>query len=100
MKNNFLIISGISGAGKTKVLNILEDFGFVCVDNLPFSFINEFIDLYKKDKKNYKNIALSIDIRAGKNIFKIQTVIDKLKKEKIDSKILFLNANDATILKR
>ena len=100
MKNNFLIISGISGAGKTKVLNILEDFGFVCVDNLPFNFINDFIDLYKKDKRNYKNVAISIDIRAGKNIFKIQTVIDKLKKEKIDGKILFLDANDMTILKR
>lgn len=100
MKNNFLIISGISGAGKTKVLNILEDFGFVCVDNLPFDFINDFIDLYKKDKKNYKNVALSMDIRAGKNILKIQTVINKLKKEKIDGKILFLDANDTTILKR
>jgi len=100
MKNNFLIISGISGAGKSKVLNILEDFGFVCVDNLPFNFINDFIDLYKKDKKNYKNVALSIDIRAGENIFKIQTVINKLKKENIESKILFLDANDATILKR
>lgn len=100
MKSNFLIISGISGAGKTKVLNILEDFGFVCIDNMPMDFIFKFIDLCKKDRKKYKNVALSVDIRSGKNISKISGILKKLKDEKIKNEIFFLDADDNTLLKR
>ena len=100
MKNNFLIISGISGAGKSQVLNILEDFGFTCIDNMPLEFVFDFIDLCKKDRKKYKNVALSIDIRAGKNINKINEILAKLKKERMNNKVFFLNADDSTILKR
>ncbi|GAB1402306.1 RNase adapter RapZ [Elusimicrobiota bacterium] len=100
MKNNFLIISGMSGAGKTKVLNILEDFGFVCIDNMPIDFIFQFIDLCKKNKKKYKNVALSVDIRSGKNISKIPEILKKLKQEKIKNEIFFLDADDNTLLKR
>ena len=100
MKNNFLIVSGISGAGKSQVLNILEDFGFVCVDNMPLEFVFEFIQLCKKHRNKYKNIALSIDVRVGKNINKITEILSALKKEKIKSKVFFFNADDATLLKR
>ena len=100
MKNNFLIISGISGAGKSQVLNILEDFGFICVDNMPLEFVFEFIKLCKKNREEYKNVALSIDVRAGKNINKISEILAVLKKEKIKSKVFFLNADNATLLKR
>ncbi|MDD3053158.1 MAG: RNase adapter RapZ [Endomicrobiia bacterium] len=100
MKNNFLIISGISGAGKSQVLNILEDFGFTCIDNMPLEFVFDFIDLCKKDRKKYKNVAVSIDIRAGKNINKINGILSKLKKERMSNKVFFLNADDSTILKR
>ncbi|MFA7674984.1 MAG: RNase adapter RapZ, partial [Endomicrobiia bacterium] len=100
MKNNFLIISGISGAGKSQVLNILEDFGFTCIDNMPLEFVFDFIDLCKKDRKKYKNVAVSIDIRAGKNINKINGILSKLKKERMSNKVFFLNTDDSTILKR
>ena len=100
MKSNFLIISGISGAGKSQVLNILEDFGFICVDNMPLDFVFDFIKLCKKDRIKYKNIALSIDIRAGKNINKISKILFVLKKEKLSSKVFFLNADNATLLRR
>ncbi len=100
MKNKFLIISGISGAGKSQVLNLLEDFGYVCVDNMPLDFVSEFIKLYKKNRNEYKNVALSIDVRAGKNISKITDILAELKKEKIDNEVFFLNADDGTILKR
>jgi UPF0042 nucleotide-binding protein len=100
MKNNFLIISGMSGAGKSKVLNILEDFGFVCIDNMPLDFILKFIDLFKKDRAKYNNVALSIDIRSGKNISKISGILKKLKQEKIKNEMVFLDADDSTLLKR
>ena len=48
IKNNFLIITGISGAGKSQALKLLEDFGFICIDNIPLEFVTEFISLYKK----------------------------------------------------
>lgn len=100
MKSNFLIISGISGAGKSQVLNILEDFGFICIDNMPLEFVFEFIQLFKKNRKEYKKIALSIDVRAGKNINKISEILSSLKKENINSKVFFLNADNSTLLKR
>ena len=100
MKNKFLIISGISGAGKSQVLNILEDFGYVCIDNMPLEFVSDFIRLCKKNRNQYKNVALSIDVRAGKNINKISEILSELKKEKIENKVFFLNADNATILKR
>lgn len=100
MKNNFLIISGMSGAGKSKVLNILEDFGFVCIDNMPLDFIFQFIDLFKKDRVKYNNVALSIDIRSGKNISKIPAILKKLKQEKIKNEVFFVDADDNTLLKR
>lgn len=100
IKNNFLIITGISGAGKSQALKLLEDFGFICIDNIPLEVVTEFIDLYKRNKNKYKNVALSIDIRARYNIDKIPAILNILKKEKINSKIFFFDATDNTILKR
>ena len=100
IKNNFLIITGISGAGKSQALKLLEDFGFICIDNISLEFVTEFISLYKKNKNKYKNVALSIDIRARYNIDKIPSILKFLKKENINSKIFFFDATDNTILKR
>ncbi len=100
MKNNFLIISGISGAGKSQVLNVLEDFGFVCVDNMPLEFIFDYIDICKKNNDKYKNTAVSIDVRSGEKINKISDILSKLRKEKINARILFFDADDTTIIKR
>ncbi len=100
MKNNFLIVSGISGAGKSKVLNILEDFGFICIDNMPMEFIFSFIEMCGKNRKKYKNVAISVDIRSGQNISKIHRILKKLKEEKIKNEIFFLDADDNTLIKR
>lgn len=99
-KNKFLIITGISGAGKSQALKLLEDFGFICIDNIPLEFVIEFVNLYKQNKNKYKNVALSIDIRAKDNIHKIPQILDFFKQKKINSKILFFDATDNTILKR
>lgn len=100
INNNFLIITGISGAGKSQALKLLEDFGFICIDNIPLEFVKEFIILYKKNKNKYKNVAISIDIRARYNIDKIPSILEFLKQEEINSKIFFFDATDNTILKR
>ena len=98
--NKFLIITGISGAGKSQALKLLEDFGFICIDNIPLEFVMEFINLYKQNKNKYKNVALSIDIRARDNIDKIPSILKILKQKNINSQILFFDATDNTILKR
>ncbi|MDR1087053.1 MAG: RNase adapter RapZ [Endomicrobium sp.] len=90
------IISGMSGAGKTQALKIFEDFGFVCVDNIPVQMIVDFIDISKK----YESIAVSIDSRAGEHLLRFGDFLEALKNKKINYKIIFFNASDSIILRR
>ena len=64
MKTKFYIVSGMSGAGKSQALKIFEDFGFVCVDNMPLQMMEDFIDICLKNPEKYKNVAISVDARA------------------------------------
>jgi len=63
----FLIVTGLSGAGKSLSIKYLEDFGYFCVDNLPPALIVKFAELWSQSKSTSENIALVIDIRGGKN---------------------------------
>jgi UPF0042 nucleotide-binding protein len=94
------IISGMSGAGKTQALKIFEDFGFVCVDNMPVQMIVDFIDICVKDSKKYKNIAIGIDSRAGEHLSGFKNFLAVLKNRKISYKIIFFTASDGIILRR
>ncbi len=98
MSNKFFIITGMSGAGKSQALKILEDLGFFCVDNLPLSLVPEFIDLSLKRK--FKNVALGIDIRAGKSLSRFDEIIKYLKKRNVNYKAIYFDANDSTLLQR
>jgi UPF0042 nucleotide-binding protein len=93
------IISGMSGAGKSQALKIFEDFGFVCVDNMPFQMIVDFIDICVKHPKKYKNIAVSIDSRAGEYLSGFKNFLGFLKNRKISYKIIFFDASDGIILR-
>ncbi|MDR1104329.1 MAG: RNase adaptor protein RapZ, partial [Endomicrobium sp.] len=88
------IISGMSGAGKSQALKIFEDFGFVCVDNMPVQIIADFIDICVKDSKKYKNIAIGIDSRAGEHLYGFKNFLAVLKNKKISYKIIFFTASD------
>ncbi len=96
----FVIITGLSGAGKTLAMRVFEDHGYFCVDNLPPAIIPTFIDLCRQSIKRINKIALVIDIRGG-GFF--DTLFESLK-EMIDSgfdyEILFLEASDEVIIKR
>jgi UPF0042 nucleotide-binding protein len=94
------IISGMSGAGKSQALKIFEDFGFVCVDNMPVQMIVDFIDICVKDSKKYKNIAIGIDSRAGEHLSGFKNFLAVLKNKKISYKIIFFTASDDIILRR
>ncbi len=95
---DIVIVTGMSGAGKTATLNVLEDDGYLCIDNLPTPLINDTFELMNKTPQVEK-IALAIDMRNRIFNKEIYTTIKNLK-EDYNAKILFLNASDETLIKR
>lgn len=96
----FVIVTGMSGAGKSSALKILEDFGFFCVDNLPIKLIDTFADLTFNPTSDLEKVAMGIDIRSGEMLAKLTDSLDILNEKKQDYEILFLEANDNVLLKR
>ncbi len=94
-----VIITGLSGSGKSKTIGILEDIGFFCVDNLPPKLISKFVQIGKASKGNLDRIAIVTDIRGGQMFSDIFEEIDCLNHDNVNYKILFLDAN-YEILKR
>ena len=93
-----IIVTGLSGSGKSVVLKVLEDAGYYCVDNLPVMFALEVI-LFLQKMGNDK-VALSLDVRSGSGIGDLPRTIDQLKTNHVDPRVLFLEANTETIVKR
>jgi UPF0042 nucleotide-binding protein len=100
MKTKFYIVSGMSGAGKSQALKIFEDFGFVCVDNMPLQMTGDFIDICLKNQEKYKSVAMSVDSRSGKSINSLSDILEILKNKKIDYRIIFFNAAKNVLIKR
>lgn len=94
-----VIVTGMSGAGKSTALNVLEDCGYYCVDNMPIELIPRFAQL-AEGQKGYSNIVLGVDIRNAASINKIEPVLDEMKSANYEFKILFLDASDDVLVKR
>ena len=95
----FVIITGMSGAGKSCVVNSLEDVGFFCVDNLPAKLIPVFAELLKSSKE-HERVAVVTDVRAGEAFSDLFEAIDELKELQIEYKLMFIDASDEVLLKR
>lgn len=93
-----IIVTGMSGSGKTVALKMFEDFGYYCVDNLPVELVSNFVELTIDSERGMKGVALGIDIRSG--LDGLESVIDELKHKKINMEILFLEADDDALIKR
>ncbi len=93
-----IIVTGLSGSGKSVVLKVLEDAGYYCVDNLPVMFVLDVISFLQK--MGTGKIALSLDVRSGSGIGDLPKTIDQLKANNNDPRVLFLEANTETIVKR
>lgn len=93
-----IIVTGMSGSGKTVALKMFEDFGYYCVDNLPVELVSNFVELTIDSERGMKGVALGIDIRSG--LDGLDGVIDELKHKKINMEILFIEADDETLIKR
>ena len=96
----FVIVTGMSGAGKTTVLKFLEDIGFFCIDNLPPVLISKFSQLCFEQDGSIDKVALGIDIRGGKLFSDLFKGLEDLKNDGYDYEILYLDASDATLIKR
>lgn len=95
----FVIVTGMSGAGKSSVLNMLEDSGFFCVDNLPLNLIPTFMQLTMNSAEKIEKVALGLDIRSGE-MKKIKPLIESLKSEGFVFEIIFIDASTPVIVKR
>lgn len=95
-----LIVTGMSGAGKTQAANALEDMGFYCVDNIPPAIIPSFVDLSAKSGNELNKIAIVTDARGGNMFSEITEVLKSLKEKSINYKILFLDASDEVLIRR
>lgn len=95
----FVIVTGMSGAGKTIALKMLEDTGYYCVDNLPVELVPGFVKL-AEERKDHQCAALGIDIRNGEKLADLQGVMTNLRSAKVDFEILFLDADDDTLVRR
>ena len=96
----FIIVTGMSGAGKSTVLKSLEDMGFFCVDNLPVPLIRRFIEMSSDNSFEYDKIAIGIDIRSGEALGDLNEVLNRLREIKFNYEILYLDADDKTLIKR
>ncbi|MHB8926454.1 MAG: RNase adapter RapZ [Bacillota bacterium] len=101
MKNvRFVIISGLSGAGKTRVLQSLEDLGYFCVDNLPPGLIPKFAELCSQPENKLTRVALVTDIRGGEFFDSLFESLEYLEESGFPYQILFLEADDETLIRR
>ena len=100
-KMKVVVVTGLSGAGKTNAMDWFEDRGFYCVDNMPPALIANFIELTKSSKKQIEKAAFVFDARGGAYFSDMKEYINLLKSdENIDCRILFIEASERTLIKR
>ncbi|MBD5462019.1 MAG: RNase adapter RapZ [Lachnospiraceae bacterium] len=96
----FVVVTGMSGGGKSTALRMLEDAGFYCVDNLPVPLIEKFVELIATPGGEVSKVALGLDVRADQAFADIQKILEKLKENGYVFEILFMEASDRTLLRR
>lgn len=96
----FVIVTGMSGAGKSTALKMLEDVGYFCVDNLPIPLVPRLGELLMVPSTEINKIALGLDVRSGQSFSEMETALSKLDAMKISYEVLFLDASDNVLVKR
>lgn len=96
----FIILTGMSGAGKSTAIKMMEDMGFYCVDNLPIPLLEKFVELSSLQSGELQKVAVGIDIRSGQALEELRDVLDNVEKSGVKYEILFLDAEDSVLVKR
>lgn len=97
---NFLIVTGLSGAGKSRAVDALEDIGFFCVDNIPPKLISKFAEMAKQTGDRFSKIAVVTDVRGGELFNDFIVELDILKELNLEYKLLFLDCNNQVLIRR
>ncbi len=100
LMTNLVIISGVSGSGKSTAMNVLEDLGYYCVDNLPMTLLPKFIELCENSQGDITKIALVVDIREGVFFEGAPEVIKDLKEKGHPIDLIFLDSSDTALVRR
>ncbi len=95
-----IIVTGLSGAGKSQAINCMEDLGYYCIDNMPPALINNFMDLIMRDKVAVEKAAFTIDIRGGEFFDDLKSILGELRNSGLQFKIMFLEASDEVLIRR
>jgi UPF0042 nucleotide-binding protein len=95
-----IIITGLSGSGKTYALHTLEDIGYYCIDNLPVELIPTFLNLINRTRAGIRKIAIICDIREKRFLKNFEDTYDELKRKKLDTELIFLEAEDSVLARR
>jgi RNase adapter protein RapZ len=98
--DHFLVISGLSGAGKSQASKLFEDLGYSCVDNLPPALLDHFLALRREEPERYRRAALVLDIRAGDPAAAIERASAALEAEGSRLELIYLEASDASLVSR
>lgn len=96
----FVLITGMSGAGKSQAMKVMEDMGYYCMDNLPPALLSKFAELTYKSTKEIKKVAVVVDIRGGEFFETLFQGLEQLTQLGIGFKILFLDSSSDTLIKR
>ena len=96
----FVILTGMSGAGKSTALKMMEDIGYFCVDNLPIALLEKFSELTETEDAGLDKVAVGVDIRSGQRLNELESVLTHMKERGIAFEILFLDAEDIVLVRR
>ena len=96
----YVIITGMSGSGKSSAVDVLEDIGYYCIDNMPPELIGKFAEICSQSQGKIKKVAFVVDIRGGDLFLKLQDTIKQLKSAGVSLKILYLDCADDVIVRR
>lgn len=96
----FVVVTGMSGGGKSTVLKMLEDAGFYCVDNLPISLVEKFVELISMPNSEVSKVALGLDVRSDQSFQDATRVLTQLKHKGYAFEILYMEADENVLIKR
>jgi UPF0042 nucleotide-binding protein len=96
-----VVVTGLSGAGKSQAIHALEDLGYFCIDNLPVALIPTFVDLTVRDEEAHQRVAVVVDVREGAKLSRFPAAYDKLKRRTdLKTTLVFLEADAASLVRR
>jgi UPF0042 nucleotide-binding protein len=95
-----LVVTGLSGSGKSTAIHVLEDLGFYCIDNLPVALIPRFVELWQSSREEVRRVALGIDVRERHFLDEFPRVFDDLRTAGVSLEVLYLEASDDVLVRR